>query len=94
MKGAKVTLYDPSSKTEAYDATPVLKKSLNETVEGTDCLVILTGQDQFKRLNIKKLRTLMKSPAVLVDLVGLAEPEKIETEGFIYCGLGRGFDKQ
>ncbi|MBE3116724.1 hypothetical protein IMZ68_05910, partial [Candidatus Bathyarchaeota archaeon] len=94
MKGAKVSLYDPLFRTEPYDTTPVLKKSLNETVEGTDCIVILTGQDQFKRLNIKKLRSLMKSPAVLVDLVGLIEPEKIEKEGFIYCGLGRGIDKQ
>jgi len=94
MKGAKVSLYDPLCRTEPYDTTPVLKKSLNETVEGTDCIVILTGQDQFKRLNIKKLRSLMKSPAVLVDLVGLIEPEKIEKEGFIYCGLGRGIGKQ
>jgi UDP-N-acetyl-D-mannosaminuronic acid dehydrogenase len=93
-KGAKITLYDPlSSKSETMDSTPVLKRSLNETVEGTDCLVILTGQEQFKRLNLKKLRAVMKNPAVLVDLIGLIEPQRVEAEGFIYRGLGRGIDK-
>ncbi|MGD6934729.1 MAG: UDP binding domain-containing protein [Candidatus Bathyarchaeia archaeon] len=93
-KGAKITLYDPLlAKNEPLDSVPVLKRSLSETVEGADCLVILTGQEQFKRLNLKKLRTVMKSPAVLVDLIGIADPEKIQTEGFIYRGIGRGFDK-
>jgi UDP-N-acetyl-D-mannosaminuronate dehydrogenase len=94
LKGAKVSLYDPTSKTEAYDDTPVLKKSLNETVEGADCIVVFIGQEQFKRVNVKKLKTLMKNPAVFVDLVGLMQPEGIQTEGFIYCGLGRGLGKQ
>jgi hypothetical protein len=55
--------------------------------------VILTGQEQFSRLNLKKLRTVMKTPAVLVDLIGVAEPEKVQAEGFIYRGIGRGCDK-
>lgn len=94
IKGAKISLYDPLlSKSEALDSTPVLKRSLSETVEASDCLVILTGQEQFKRLNLKKLHAVMKSPAVFVDLVGVADPQKIEAEGFIYRGLGRGVDK-
>jgi nucleotide sugar dehydrogenase len=94
VKGAKIALYDPLlAKNETLDAIPVLKRSLNETVEGADCLVVLTGQEQFKRLNLKKLKTVMKEPAVLVDLIGIAEPEKVQTEGFIYRGIGRGIDK-
>ncbi|MCL2135275.1 MAG: 3-hydroxyacyl-CoA dehydrogenase NAD-binding domain-containing protein [Candidatus Bathyarchaeota archaeon] len=94
IKGAKIALYDPLlAKNETTDTTPVLKKSLSETVEGADCFVILSGQEQFKRLNLKKLKTLMKSPAVLVDLVGIAEPEKVQAEGFIYRGIGRGMNK-
>ncbi|MCL2172814.1 MAG: 3-hydroxyacyl-CoA dehydrogenase NAD-binding domain-containing protein [Candidatus Bathyarchaeota archaeon] len=93
-KGAKVALYDPLLvKNETPDTMPVLKKSLSETVEGADCLVILTGQEQFKRLNLKRLKTVMKKPAVLVDLIGIAELEKVQAEGFIYCGIGRGMDK-
>ena len=89
LKGAKVSLYDPVSKKEPQDSR-VVKTSLNEAVEGADCIVILSGQEQFKHLNLKKLKALMKTPSVIVDLVGNFEPKKVETEGFIYCGLGRG----
>ncbi|MCL2690706.1 MAG: hypothetical protein FWE56_00405 [Candidatus Bathyarchaeota archaeon] len=93
-KGAKVALYDPTIvKNETLDTLPVLKKSLSETVENADCLVILTGQEHFKRLNLKRLKAVMKKPAVLVDLIGIVEPEKIQAEGFIYHGIGRGVDK-
>ena len=92
LKGAKVSLYDPLSKREALDLGVVKSRNLNETVEGTDCIVILTGEDQFKNLNLKKLKALTKTPAVIVDLAGVFEPKKVETEGFIYRGLGRGTD--
>jgi nucleotide sugar dehydrogenase len=92
QKGAKPSLYDPISKMIPQEWR-VVKTSLNEAVEGTDCIVILTGQEQFKNLNLKKLKALMKTPAVIVDLIGIFEPPKVEAEGFIYCGLGRGTDK-
>ncbi len=54
---------------------------------------LLTGQDQFKNLNLKKLKPLMKIPSVIVDLIGIYDPKKVEAEGFKYFGLGRGIDK-
>ncbi len=90
LKGAKVSLYDPLAKRESIDLGVVKSSSLNESVEGTDCIVFLTGEDQFKNLNFKKLKALTKTPAVIVDLAGAFEPKKVETEGFIYRGLGRG----
>ena len=94
-KGAKVNLYDPSlSKNELGDMARLLKRSLNEAAEGTDCIVLLHEQDQFKRLNFKKLRAVMKKPAVIVDLTGIIDPQKVEKEGFIYRGLGRGAEKK
>jgi UDP-N-acetyl-D-mannosaminuronic acid dehydrogenase len=92
QKGAKPSLYDPISKMGPQEWR-VVKTSLNEAVEGTDCIVILTGQEQFKNLNLKKLKALMKSPSVIVDLIGIFDPKKVEEEGFIYSGLGRGTDK-
>ncbi|MDR2699341.1 MAG: hypothetical protein LBC12_00720 [Nitrososphaerota archaeon] len=90
-KGAKVTLYDPLlAKNETLDGSPVLKRSLNEAVEGADCLVILTSQEQLEQLSLKKIKTIMKSPAVFVDLIGIENPKKVQTEGFIYRGIGRG----
>ena len=92
LKGAKVYLYDPLAKRESLDLGVVKSRNRNETVEGTDCIVVLTGEDQFKNLNLKKLKALAKTPAVIVDLAGVFEPKKVETEGFIYRGLGRGTD--
>ena len=87
-RGAKVSRYDPDSSAVGHHDGESVKKTLNETVEGTDCLVILLAQESLKRLNLKKLRAVMKSPAALVDLVGVIEPEK--ANGFSYRGLGRG----
>ena len=87
IKGAKVSHYDPDNSSEHSDGESA-KKTLNEAVEGTDCIVILSDQEQLKRLNLKKLRAIMKSPAALVDLVGAIEPDK--AVGFCYRGLGRG----
>ncbi len=68
----------------------IIKSNLNEAVEGTDCIVILTGEEYFTHLNFKKLKPLTKAPSVIVDLAGAFEPEKIKAEGFKYRGLGRG----
>ena len=90
-KGAKVSLYDPYlSSGEFVGMQHPLKKNLNEAVEGADCILILTGHDQFKRLNLRRLKVMMKMPAAIVDFEGTVEPDKVEKEGFVYRGLGRG----
>jgi nucleotide sugar dehydrogenase len=90
-KGAKISLYDPLyGKSELSSSTRAVKRSLNEAVEGADCVIVLLGLDQFKRLNFKKLRAVMRMPAAVVDLVGIVEPQKVEKEGLTYRGLGRG----
>jgi len=90
-KGAKISLYDPLlGKNDASSNVRVVKRTLNEAVEGADCIIILTGQDQFRRLSFKKLRAVMRMPAAIVDLVGLVEVQKVEKEGLTYRCLGRG----
>ena len=60
-KGAKITRYDPmGAEVEQTGVVQLFRKTLNETAEGADCIVILTGQEQFKHLNLKKLRALMR----------------------------------
>ena len=91
-RGAKISRFDPENAgTEVSDAdAQAVKRTLNETAEGADCVVLLGAQEQFRRLNLKKLKAIMKSPTALVDLAGLIDPLKAEEEGFIYRGLGRG----
>jgi UDP-N-acetyl-D-mannosaminuronic acid dehydrogenase len=90
-KGAKINLYDPYfSDYEQAETHSSLKRNLTETLKGTDCIMILTAHDQFKHLNLKKLKAMMKTPAAILDFEGILEPDQIENEGFIYRGLGRG----
>lgn len=91
QKGAKVSLYDPYTKKDAVNPG-LLKSSLNEAVEGADCLVILS-QAPFTQLTLKKIKPLMKTPSVIVDLIGKFEPAQVEAEGFLYRGLGRGYEE-
>ena len=93
-RGAKACLYDSMLPNEIANMARVLKRSMKEAVEGADCIVIFTEQDQFKRLNYKKLRAVMKMPVAIVDLTGIVEPKKVEREGFTYRGLGRGGEKK
>jgi len=94
-KGAKASLYDPLlPKNELANMARTVKRSMKEAVEGADCIVMLTEQDRLKRLNLKKLRAVMKMPAAIVDLTGIIEPKKVERKGFTYRGLGRGVEKK
>lgn len=90
-KGAIVRVYDPfySQKELTENGYPA-KKTLTNVVEGTDCLVIAVGHDRFNRLNLKRIKFLMKKPAAIVDMGHVIDPVKAEKEGFIYRGAGRG----
>jgi nucleotide sugar dehydrogenase len=90
-RGAKVSLYDPYLLENEIAETPYhFRKKMTETVERTDCVIILTAHDQFRRMNLRKMRLTMRMPAAIIDLEGVVEPSKIEKEGFVYRGLGRG----
>lgn len=91
-KGAVITQYNPNAKKD--EEAEEVKTSLNEAVEGADCIVLLSRSEQFNHINFKKLKALVKSPAVIVDLAGKLNPAQVDTEGFIYTGLGRGTDQK
>ncbi len=90
-KGAKISLYDPYL--QGYklpELRCITSRTLTEAVEGTDCIIIMKGHNQFKRLNLNKLKITMRMPAAIVDLENTLEPDKVEKAGLIYRGLGRG----
>ena len=91
-KGAKIIHYNPQGYENTLEESGgrIFKKTINETAEGTDCIVIMSEQEQLKKLNLKKLRAIMKSPAAIIDLTGTIEPAKALGEDFAYRGLGRG----
>ena len=90
-KGAKTSVFDPTALVcDNINRGEKPKRSIADLVEGSDCMVLLLGQELPWDINLKNLRTVMRSPSAIIDLSGTLDPEKAEIEGFIYRGLGRG----
>jgi nucleotide sugar dehydrogenase len=92
-KGMIVRVYDPLfSYNELTEIGYPAERTLKNAIEGVDCIIIASGHDQFRNLNLKKTKFLVRKPPALVDLAGVIDPIKAEKESFIYRGLGRGND--
>jgi UDPglucose 6-dehydrogenase len=88
--GARVVAYDPQGMGAAKEALGDISygSGIYETVEGADCLVLVTEWNAFRSLDFDRLRTLMKSP-VLVDLRNVYRRREVEAQGFAYHSVGR-----
>jgi len=63
-----------------------------EVAEGSDALILATEWNEFKNLDLLRIKQLMKQP-VIVDGRNLYEPRKMRELGFVYRGVGRGYDR-
>ena len=63
-------------------------KDIYETAKGSDCLVILTEWNEFKEIDFKKIKKILKQP-IIVDGRNIYEPQKMKKMGFRYIGMGR-----
>ncbi|HZN09650.1 MAG TPA: UDP-glucose/GDP-mannose dehydrogenase family protein [Pyrinomonadaceae bacterium] len=88
--GAKVRAYDPVAKSEAMKVLPDITYADDEyaAVAGADALVFVTEWNQFRALDMLRIRDLMKSPKI-ADLRNIYEPEDMREMGFEYVGVGR-----
>ncbi|MBW8302614.1 MAG: UDP-glucose/GDP-mannose dehydrogenase family protein, partial [Brevundimonas sp.] len=89
--GAKVQAFDPEGMTEAAHLLPGvgLTDGPYEAVEGADVVVILTEWDQFRALDLDRVKRLMRQP-VMVDLRNVYRPEDMRARGYRYASIGRG----
>jgi UDPglucose 6-dehydrogenase len=89
--GATVQAYDPEGAKEASHMLPGVdfKTGPYEAAEGADALVILTEWDQFRALDLDRLKLLMTAP-VVVDLRNVYKPSEMVRHGFTYASIGRG----
>ncbi|WP_454713605.1 UDP-glucose dehydrogenase family protein [Caulobacter segnis] len=89
--GAKVQAFDPEGAKEAAHMLKGVdfKTGAYEAAEGADALVIITEWDQFRALDLDRLKLLMKSPTV-VDLRNVYKPAEMVRHGFTYASIGRG----
>ena len=88
--GAQVRAYDPASIGQAKAVLENVTYGDNAyaCADGADALVIATEWDEFRALDLERLRKLMKQP-VIVDLRNIYPPEEISRSGFDYCCVGR-----
>jgi len=89
--GVKVKAYDPAAMVKAK---AILKKGVRfckdayEAARDSDCLVITTEWNEFKELDLKKIKKLMRQP-VIVDGRNIYNPAEVKKLGFTYAGIGR-----
>ena len=88
-KGAQVQAFDPEGH-EARDLLPGVdfRNDPYEVASGADVLVLITEWDQFRALDLDRIKLLMNRP-VMVDLRNIYKPEDMEARGFAYTSVGR-----
>jgi UDPglucose 6-dehydrogenase len=88
--GARVQAFDPEGMHEARQMLRDVefKEDAYEAATGADVLVIITEWDQFRALDLDRVKLLMKAP-VMVDLRNIYKPEDLDRAGFRYASIGR-----
>jgi UDPglucose 6-dehydrogenase len=90
--GARVRAFDPAGMLQAQLLMPKVTYCADpyDCAQGADALVIVTEWEQFRALDLERLRDLMSTP-VVVDLRNIYRAEEMSRHGFAYACVGRGF---
>jgi UDPglucose 6-dehydrogenase len=89
--GATVRAYDPVAMGPARKTLPdavIYCESPYETADGADAVALVTEWNEFKFLNLERLRGVMRRPVVF-DGRNIWEPERMRRLGFEYHSIGR-----
>ena len=88
--GGKVKAYDPIANKSMQNIFPDLNylHSWEETCDGVDAMVIMTDWNEFRGMNLKKLKKIMKTPLVL-DTRNILSMDKLSEYGFQFDNVGR-----
>jgi UDPglucose 6-dehydrogenase len=88
--GAKVRVFDPAGMKQAQALLNGVTYCENayDCAEYADAVVIATEWEQFRALDLERLRDLMAAP-VVVDLRNVYHPEEMHRRGFAYTSVGR-----
>ncbi len=90
-EGASVRAYDPVAMPNAARLLPEAYYAADayDAVQGADAAVVVTDWNEFKQLDLSRLRLGMRRP-VLVDGRNVYEPSVARGAGFLYYAIGRG----
>ena len=89
-EGARVQAYDPVAMVNAdlYLTHVTLCQDAYQVADGSDALIIVTEWDEFKELDLMKVKKLLNQP-IIIDGRNIFEPAKMNELGFMYRGVGR-----
>jgi UDPglucose 6-dehydrogenase len=92
--GAKIRAYDPKAMDKAKEMKGIFERityctDAYETADGADALVIATEWNEFRALNLERIRKLLRQP-LIIDLRNVYDPKRMADEGFRYVSVGRG----
>lgn len=89
-EGAKIKAFDPVAMEEARKIMPDLTycNDTYEVARDSDALIFITEWNQFRSLDLSKIKSLMKEP-VIIDLRNIYEPAKMKEHDFKYFCVGR-----
>ncbi|MEK7661509.1 MAG: UDP-glucose/GDP-mannose dehydrogenase family protein [Pseudomonadota bacterium] len=89
--GAQIAAFDPEGMREAQNHFSNIEFATGpyEAVKDADALVIITEWDQFRALDLMRVKDLLKSP-IVVDLRNIYDPKAMQEDGFEYYSVGRG----
>jgi UDPglucose 6-dehydrogenase len=88
--GAKVKAFDPVAMEETKAVLPGIElgKDAYDVARGADALVLATEWNQFRRLDLQRIKGLLRTP-VFIDLRNVYDPDQMKQLGFDYSGVGR-----
>jgi UDPglucose 6-dehydrogenase len=88
--GARVQAYDPQAMKASSELLPELVtcEDAYEAARDADALVLATEWNQFRMLDIRKLKSLLNRP-LIIDLRNIYEPKQMREAGFEYVCVGR-----
>ncbi len=90
-RGAQVRAYDPIAMDNARRILPevTMMPDPYTLAQGADALIVVTEWNEFKQLDLARIRDLMRQP-VLFDGRNIYDPQRMAELGFVYRGVGRG----
>jgi len=88
--GARVRAYDPAAIEKAREILPEIQYQADAyaTAREADALVMVTEWNEFRQLDLARVKDLMRSP-VLIDGRNIYDPTRMRDLGFTYRGIGR-----
>jgi UDPglucose 6-dehydrogenase len=90
-KGALIKAHDPQGIKEAKQLLPetiVYTDNAYDASEGADAIILMTEWNQYRALDFKRLKALMKQK-IFIDLRNVYQPDVLREHGFVYYGVGR-----